>query len=249
MTTKSSPGRRKGAYTQATRVLAILELVRREAAPVPLARIAAQFELSERQARRDVAMLAESGHARSVIVEGRSAVAAAGPEPVSLTPRERVLLGSLGVLAAQLGGGAVGEELRAALHKLALSAREEREHPATLVAAPVPPASASVGERIDRIEQAIRARHELRVRLASEREEPRALAFLPYLLVMHPSGPHVVGRWDVTEPIRAVPLEKLSHVEVVSGTVVAAPQSLDLGRLFERSLEAPRASSPRLVHS
>ncbi len=182
MTTKSSPGRRKGAYSQAMRVLAILELVRREGAPVPLARIASQFALSERQARRDVAMLAESGHARSVIVEGRSAVVGTEPEAVRL---------------------------------------------------------------IDRVELAIRVRHELRVQLASEREGSRTMTFLPYAIVVHPSGPHVIGRWDLGEPIRAVPIERFAHVEVAVGTVVAAPQGLDLFRLFE----APRASASRTVHS
>jgi predicted DNA-binding transcriptional regulator YafY len=246
VTTKNTPGRRRGAYTQAARVLAILELVRREGAPVPLARIASQFGLSERQARRDVSMLAEAGHGvRTVIVEGRSAIVSTEPDSVALTARERVLVASLGGLAALLGPGRVGEELRAALHKLALSAREERDEPVTFVAAPLPLAGAGVGDRIDRIEQAIRDRNELRVRVSTDREDLRVATFLPYAIVLHPSGPHVVGRWDPTEPVRAVPIERLVHVEVAPGTVVAAPQTLDLLRLFE----APRAPASRAAHS
>lgn len=246
MTTKHTPGRRKGAYTQAARVLSMLERVRAEGGPVSLAKLASEFGLSERQARRDIAMLVEAGHkVKTVLVDGRSAVVATEPELVRLSARERGLLGSLGALAAQLGPGAVGEELRAALHKLALSAREEREQPPTLVAARVPTASASVGERVDRIERAIRERHELRVRLAAERDEGRVLPFLPYALVLHPSGPHVVGRWDPAEPVKAVPIERFAHVEIAAGTVVAAPQTLDLPRLFESA----RASSPRSVHT
>jgi len=104
---------------------------------VPLSRIASHFELSERQARRDVAMLVESVEGvRTVIVEGRSAVVADADDVVRLDARERMLLSSLASLAEQLGPGALGEEVRAALHKLALSAREEREQPTTLVAAP-----------------------------------------------------------------------------------------------------------------
>ncbi len=246
MTTKHTPGRRRGAYTQAARVLAILELVRREGAPVPLARIASQFGLSERQARRDVSMLAEAGHGvRTIIVEGRSAVVSTEPDALQLTARERMLLAGLGGLAAQLGPGAVGEELRGALHKLALSAREEREEPVTLVPAPLPLASAGLGERLDRIEQAIRDRNELRVRLSTDREDARVATFLPYTIVLHPSGPHVVGRWDPAEPVRAVPIERLTHVEIAPGTVVAAPQTLDLFRVFE----APRAPASRAAHS
>jgi predicted DNA-binding transcriptional regulator YafY len=227
-------------------VLAILELVRSEGGPVPLARIASQFGLSERQARRDVSMLADAGHGlRTIIVDGRSAVLATEAGSVELTPRERMLLASLGGLAAQLGPSSVGDELRAALHKLALSAREELEEPVTFVPAPVPLSSAGMADRVDRIEQAIRDRNELRVRLTSDREDPRVAAFLPYALVLHPSGPHVVGRWEAAEPVRAVPIERLAHVEVAAGTVVAAPQTLDLFRLFE----APRAPASRAAHS
>ena len=246
MTTKNTPGRRKGAYTQAARVLAILEIVRNEGGPVPLSRIASHFELSERQARRDVAMLVESVEGvRSVIVEGRSAVVADADDVVRLGARERMLLASLAGLAEQLGPGALGEEVRAALHKLALSAREEREQPTTLVAAPMQAASSSVGERLDRIERAIRDRHELRVRLAGERDEQRLLGFLPYVIALHPSGAHVVGRWDPGEPIRAVPIERFAEVEVALGTVVAAPQALDLSRSFE----TPRTPAARAAHS
>lgn len=245
MTTKNTPGRRRGAYTQAARVLAILELVRSERGPVPLARIAAQFDLSERQARRDVSMLAEGHGVRTIIVEGRSAVIATEAESVPLSARERMLLVSLGGLAAQLGPGSVGDEVRAVLHRLAPSADEERALPTTLVPAPVTLASAAIGERIDRIEQAIRDRHELRVRLTSDRADVRVVAFLPYVVVLHPSGPHVVGRFDPAEPLRAVPIERLAHVEVAPGTVVVAPHSLDLVRLFE----PPRAPASRAAHT
>lgn len=246
MTTKNTPGRRKGTYSQAARVLAILELVRTDGAPVPLTRIASQFGLSERQARRDVAMLTESVEGvRSVIVEGRSAVVSEAAGVVRLEVRERALLASLAGLAEQLGAGSLGDEVRAAVHKLALSAREEREHPVTLVAAPVASASASVGERIDRIEQAIRDHHELRVRVAGEREETRLVGFLPYVLALHTSGVHVVGRWDPGEPVRAVPIDRFAYVEVALGTVVAAPQALDLARSFE----VPRSPVGRAAHS
>jgi predicted DNA-binding transcriptional regulator YafY len=246
VTTKNTPGRRKGSYSQAARVLAILELVRSDGGPVPLARIAAHFGLSERQARRDVAMLTESVQGvRSVIVDGRSAVVAEAPGLVRLDVRERVLLTSLAGLAHQLGGGVLGDEMRAAVNKLALTAREEREHPITLVAAPVALASAGTAERIDRIEQAIRDRHELRVRVAGEREETRLVSFLPYVIALHPSGAHVVGRWDPGEPVRAVPIDRFAYVEVALGTVVAAPQALDLARSFE----APRSPVGRAAHS
>ncbi len=246
MTTKNTPGRRKGAYTQAARVLAILEIVRSEGAPVPLARIASQFALSERQARRDVAMLTDSVEGvRSVIVDGRSAVVSDGAGEVRLGVRERVLLASLGGLAQQLGDGALGDEVRATLNKLALTAREEREQTTTVVAAPVSLGTASTGERVDRIEQAIRDRHELRVRVVGERDEARLVSFLPYVIALHPSGVHVVGRWDPGEPVRAVPLDRFSHVEVALGTVVAAPQALDLARSFE----APRSPVGRAAHS
>ncbi len=244
MPTKNTPGRRKGAYTQAARVLAILEMVRTEGAPLPLARIAARFELSERQARRDVAMLVEAGHGlRTILLEGRSAVETTDAEgAVQLSARERVLLSSLAPLAAQLGQGALGDEVRAALHKLALPARLEVESPATVVAGPSQTASPATSERIDRIEAAIRDRLELRVRTAADPDDARLVALLPYLLVTHPSGLHVVARWEPGEPMRAVPVERLTHVELAPGTSVAAPQSIDVARLFEPSA---RGTSPQ----
>lgn len=246
MSTKQSSGRRKGAYSQAARVLAILELVRSEDAPVPLTRIAAHFGLSERQARRDVAMLTEAGHGvTAVIVEGRSAVMASASDVVRLTPRERALLSSLAGVAGQLGHGALHGELGAALQKIALGAREERLEPATVISGPWPGVSASCADRIDRIERAIRDRHELRVRLLGEREGSHTMTFLPYVIALHPAGPHVVGRWEPAEPIRAIAIERFAHVEVALGTVVAAPQSLDLARAFEQ----PRPSAVRTAHS
>lgn len=244
MTTKHTPGRRKGSYSQASRVLAILDVVRREGAPVPLARVAAQFGLSERQARRDVAMLAEAG-VRMTLVDGRSAVECDdGDEGVRLTPRERMLLASLAPLAAQLGPGALGDELREALAKLALPPRLAEGTPITLAGGPAPLASPSTAEKIDRIERAIRERLELRVRTTAERDDARLLTFLPYLLVLHAGGVYVAGRWEPGEPIRAVHVERLAHVELALGTSVAAPQSIDVARLFEA---ARAAQSPRVA--
>lgn len=247
MQTKHTPGRRKGAYTQASRVLAILELVRAEGAPVALARIAAELGVSERQARRDVAMLADaSPGVRSTLLDGRSAVELVEPDTVRLTLRERTLLAGLASFADQLGPGALGDELRAAMHKLALSAREEERCPASVVAGPSTPTSAATGDKVDRVERAIRERVELRVRLSSERDDARLLTFLPYVIALHATGPHVVGRWDPTEPVRAVPLERFAHVELAPGTFVPAPQSIDLPRLFE----APRATAAaRAAHT
>ncbi len=247
MQTKHTPGRRKGAYTQASRVLAILEIVRAEGAPVALARIAAELGVSERQARRDVSMLADAGHGvRATLLEGRSAVEIAEVDTVKLSLRERTLLASLASMGDQLGPGAVGDELRAALNKLALSAQEEQLCPATVLSGPTTSGHGALGEKVDRIERAIRERVELRVRTTSEREDARLLAFLPYAIVLAAAGPHLVGRWDPSEPIRAVSIERLTHVELAPGTFVPAPQSLDLQRLFE----APRAQGAgRAAHT
>jgi predicted DNA-binding transcriptional regulator YafY len=220
-------------------VLRVLDVLRRAEGPVSLARIAAMLDVSERQVRRDLAVLVEAGHPlRTSIVDGRSAVESLEREPSPrLTSRERQLLGSLGSLAAYLGPSALGAELGAALDKLA---RAADDGPApTLVAGPTPQASAAVAERIDRIERAIRDRLELRVRTVADRDERRLQTFLPYLLVLLPGGVHVVGRWDLADPIRAVPLERLAHVEVAHGTSVAAPHAIDLGRVLEPARQSP----------
>ncbi|GAB4201707.1 MAG: hypothetical protein OHK0013_14010 [Sandaracinaceae bacterium] len=148
---------------------------------------------------------------------------------------------SLAPLSACLGPSALGAEVQAALEKLS-SVRDDDPAP-TVVAGPTLLASAAVAGRIDRIERAIRERLELRVRTTAERDD-RTLTFLPYLLVLVPSGVHVVGRWDPADRIRAVPVERLSHVEVALGTAVAAPRTIDLARAFEpaRATASARAS-------
>jgi predicted DNA-binding transcriptional regulator YafY len=244
VTTRHAPGRRKGSYSQASRVLRVLDLLRRAEGPVPLLRIASMLDVSERQVRRDVAVLVEAGHPmRIAIVDGRSAVESLERETtVALSARERQLLASLGALVASVGPGALGAELRAALDKLSNS--RDDEDPPTIVAGPAHAASVALAERVDRIERAIRERLELRVRTAADRDERRTHAFLPYVLVLVPGGVHVVGRWDPGEPIRAVPVERLTHVELAPGTSVAAPHAIDLARVFEpgRAVHAPRAA-------
>lgn len=233
MTTRHTPGRRKGSYSQASRVLRVLDVLRRAEGPVLLSRIAAVLDVSERQVRRDLAVLTEAGYpVRTSLVEGRSAVESlARDTTVELTARERQLLLSLAPLSACLGPSALGAEVQAALEKLS-SVRDDDPAP-TVVAGPTLLASAAVAGRIDRIERAIRERLELRVRTTAERDDRRTLTFLPYLLVLVPSGVHVVGRWDPADRIRAVPVERLSHVEVALGTAVAAPRTIDLARAFE----------------
>jgi proteasome accessory factor B len=59
---RRAPGRRTGTYSQAARVLRLLDELRDLRNGLPLRDLAARFAVTERQLRRDLAVLEEAGH-------------------------------------------------------------------------------------------------------------------------------------------------------------------------------------------
>lgn len=224
------PGRRRGRYTQAARVLAMLERIRSAGEPVAYAKLTTEFDVSERQLRRDIAALASHGVA-PVLFDGRAAAQLARrDETETWTARERELLAALGGVAAMFGDGTVGAELARALAKLSATHVSVRAVPSS--------STPGLGARVDAFDAAIRQRCEVRVRLVSDRSE-RLVPFLPAMLVVSETTLHVVGRWDRTDSIRAVPIDRFAHAEVAAGTTVEELRDLDVTRLFD----APRPSA------
>ncbi len=123
------PGRRKGAFRQATRLLRISESLRARRFGLPLAELAAAFQVSERQMRRDVAALDEAGVPVETTLdpEGRSRVALrGGPQrAISLSLRQRYALLAVRRVFDVLRDTPLYEDVVAIAEKMAASLPEE----------------------------------------------------------------------------------------------------------------------------
>ena len=91
----ANSGRRRGKYSQAVRVIKMLDRLRGRRFGCSLADLAEEFNISERQVRRDLEVLTESGYAlKSVTISEKSGIALmqAAPSSLRLSVRERFTL-------------------------------------------------------------------------------------------------------------------------------------------------------------
>lgn len=123
-------GRRTGKYRQATRLLRLLEYLRGRHFGAPLAELADEFAVTERQIRRDLAALDEAGFSteHSLTPDGRSRVKVEGTRPrsVPLTLRERYGLLAVRRIFDVLEGTPFHEDVRSIYSKVAASLPDEQ---------------------------------------------------------------------------------------------------------------------------
>jgi len=123
-------GRRKGKYRQTTRVLMLLEHLRARRYGATLVELADEFDVTDRQIRRDLDVLAEAGHDPQLTpaADGRTRVRLPGSagRSVTLSLRERYGLLAVRRVFDVLEGTPFHEDVRSIYSKVAASLPEEQ---------------------------------------------------------------------------------------------------------------------------
>ncbi len=202
----AGPGRRPGAYTQTERVLALRMRLGARRAPWRLDALAEELGISEKQLRRDLAVLDGAGHPiERVRVEGRAAVrlSRGRSESIALTLRERFALLAMRDVFSALEGTPLAEDARSIFDKVA--ATLPAESGADLAALGprfrfVPDGGiksyAKHADVIDALLTGALRRQPVQTEYLPARGTRRRGLFEPWGLALYRNGLYAVGRWS-----------------------------------------------------
>ncbi|MBX3248694.1 MAG: WYL domain-containing protein [Myxococcales bacterium] len=237
---RRSAGRRSGAYTQTERVLELMTILRARRTAVRLDALAERVGVSEKQLRRDLAMLSAAGlDPKLVRIDGRSAVvlARSSQETIALSLRERLTLLAMRDAFESLHGTPFAEDAKRISEKLvatlpdALRLEFEALGPRFQY---VPDGGIKhYGDHADVVDElftgALR-RQKVDATYVSARGTERVEAFEPWGLALYRNGLYVVGRWErdaaprvlAIERFRAAERRRRSHFEVPADFSIAS---------------------------
>lgn len=241
------PGRRRGGYSQAARVLRILDRLSAHRYGVTLEQLADEFEVSVRQVRRDLEAIEEAGHPiQTLTVDGKTGakLEAARAAGVRLSVRERYALLAVRRAFDVLEDTPFHEDVRSICTKLASS---------------LPPAEQqeleSFGERfvylpdggtkqyrgmddvIDALFTGVLRRCRVNFRYRAQGREERQGVLEPYAVVLYRQGLYVIGH-SVSGQAgpgreRTYAVERFTHAEYERGTSFTVPESFRVEEYFQ----------------
>lgn len=200
----SPPGRKTGRFSQAVRLVRLLDHLRAHHFGVSLSDLAHEFDISERQVRRDLSALGEAQHPVEIRrnEEGRAVavITEGNRRAVSLTTRERYALLAVRRAFDVLGSTPLREDVRSIFRKIVSSMpATERAEIARFADRFhfVPDAGARIYRRKGDILDGLLSATLHRVRLAYTYAGPWGPAssgvLEPYSLVLYRNGLYVVG--------------------------------------------------------
>lgn len=254
-------GRRKGGYSQAARLLRLLDLLGSRRYGTSISELASELGVTVRQMRRDLDAIEEAGHGlETVEASGRSAVRLAGNRALAirLTQRERYALLAVGQAFDVFEDTPFHEDVKSILTKVqaSLPIEEQRE-------------LENLGERltylpdggtklyrgkedvIDALFTGVlrRCRVRTRYRGAATKASDRLLE--PYAIVLYRQGLYAIGR-AVDEdgelgPERTYAVERFTRAEHVRGSRFKTPADFDVHQYFQGAFGVFRGGDPEKV--
>lgn len=261
------PGRKGGSYKQAARVLRLLDALRRHVG-LTIAEIAADFEITERQVRRDLDAIEEAGYAldRTIDDEGRARARLANIRPgiIQLGVRERYTLLAVRRVFDVLRGTAFFEDVKSIYDKLAAALPEnEQKHLETLAGRFVflPDHGTKDYRRkadvLDALLTGVMSRRVVRYSYrASGAPTARAGEMAPYALAFYRNGLYVVGgRPEQDTAGREMPplspavyaVERFQKAECLRGRTFQAPETFAVEDYFEGAFGVTRGGKNHRV--
>jgi proteasome accessory factor B len=243
----SRAGRKAGRYTQSHRLLRLLTHLRCHHYGVGHAELAERFSITERQLRRDLAVLEEAGHRleRGLADDGRARVRLADTRPraVALTRRERYALLAMRRVFDVLEGTPLAEDVASIYRKIAGSLPEaDRAELAGMgerfVFLPEGGAKSyrRKGDVLDGLLTGTLDRLRVRFRYRGPESEVTAGLLEPYAMVLYKQGLYVVGA-VADGPARGRPLvwaaERFEAAEHVRGARFDVPRGFSADRFFD----------------
>lgn len=250
MTTTERPGRRKGKYGQAARTLRILEELKASPDGAPLAPLAAELGISERQLRRDLEALDEAGFTYELISIDRRAAARLTDQrgiDLRLSQRERFALLAARRVFDVLEGTPLHEDVASIYDKLTASLPEEQKKEL-----------ARFGDRfvylpdggrktyddkadiLNALLTGVLRRRYVRFRYRAKSGEITEGRLAPYALVLYKQGLYAIGRVEGEQQFRnagaplarTFALERFLEAEHVRGADFEVPEDFRVDRYF-----------------
>lgn len=251
-------GRRRGAYAQTERVLELLAVLRARRAPVRLDALADELGISVKQLRRDLAMLAASGHRPELVrVEGRSAVrlVRGKNEPITLTLRERFALLAMRDVFASLEGTPLAEDARSISDKVAATLPDELARDLTELGPRflyLPDGGiksyAKHADIVDALLTGALHRQTVDARYTPAHGKRLAGAFEPWGVALHRNGLYAVGRWEAETSPRVFAVERFTSATRRRRARFEVPADFSLAAFFAGAFGVfPRGEHERVV--
>lgn len=243
----TKPGRRRGGYSQAARLLRVLDRLAAHRYGVTIDSLAEEFDVTPRQMRRDLDAIEEAGHpVLKVQVDGRAGakLASARASGVRLSVRERYALLAVRRAFDVLEDTPFREDVESICSKLASSLPPAEQHELESFGARfayLPDGGTKqyrgLDDVIDALFTGVLRRYRVRFRYRAQGREEKQGVLEPYAVVLYRQGLYVIGRSlgakDGARAERTYAVERFTHAEFERGETFTVPESFRVEEYFQ----------------
>lgn len=252
-------GRKKGAYSQTARVLALLDRLEQGRAPLSVAGLAAELGITERQLRRDAAALEEAGYElESSLVDGRAALLLRTQKraTVALGVGERVALVAAREVFRAFEGTDLASDVAHAVGKIADTLLPKNRKLSSL--AQLEPRIAYVPDGgvkpledpdgvLDTLLTALLHGHAVDAEYVGTSGKPRRGLLAPYGIALYRHALYLVGRWSNEATVRVHAVERFRSAERRRDVDVEVPPGFDVRSFFSGAFGVWTSDAPETV--
>jgi len=243
-----TPGRKRGSYRQAARILRLLEVLRTRRYGVAPGALADELEVTERQIRRDLVALGEAGHEVEVAPgpdgRARARLAEPGGRAVPLSLRERYALLAVRRVFDVLRDTPLWEDVASIYEKVAGGLPDEQRAELErlgdrflFIPDGGPKGYRGKEDVLDALLTGVIRRLRVRYRYVAAAGAAKDGTLEPYAMVLYRMGLYVVGRAVLPDAPRTAPrvyaAERFADAEFLRGQSFEVPRSFRLDRYFE----------------
>lgn len=252
-------GRKKGTYSQTVRVLALLDRLEQARAPIQVAALAAELEITDRQLRRDFSALEEAGYElEHSLVDVRSAVKLRTSKraTIALGVGERVALVAAREVFRAFEGTDLAHDVANAVGKVAetlmpkhrkLSSLEQLEPRIAYVPdGGIKPLEDPDGI-LDSLLTALLHGHAVDATYVGTSGKPRVGVLEPYGIALYRHALYVVGRWQRETTPRVHAVERFTSAERRRDLDVTPPPGFDVRQFFSGAFGVWTSDAPSKV--
>lgn len=252
-------GRKKGGYSQTARVLALLDRLEQARVAIPVAALAAELGITERQLRRDFGALEEAGYElEPSLVEGRAAVelqtkkratvALGVGERVALVAAREVFRAFEGTDLAHDVANAVGKVADTLLpkHRKLRSIEQLEPRIAYVPDGGIKPLEDPDGV-LDAILSALLHGQAVEAVYVGASGRPRRGILEPYGIALYRHALYVVGRWQRESTVRVHAVERFESAERRRDLEVQVPPGFDVREFFSGAFGVWTTDAPTKV--
>lgn len=235
-------GRRAKKYSQATRVLKMVDYLSGRRSGASYAEIGERFDITPRQARRDIAAIEEAGYVfEPVTVRGKTGVRLHRGQPgaIRLSLSERYALLAVRRVFDVLGGTPFAEDVRSIYDKVTASMPAGADGPEDYLDRFVYLPDGGTkryddhDEILDALLTGVLRTRRVRCSYTSARGHTRQGELSPYAIVLYRHGLYVVGEMDDGSGIRVYAAERFTEAEWLKGQAFYRPAEFTLEQYFE----------------